>query len=338
MTATVPDTVARSREQWLPGMRGAIQRLDLSTQQVVNYHFGWAEADGRPVDNSGGKALRPALAMLSAQAAGAPAEVGVPGAIAVELIHNFSLLHDDVMDGDVQRRHRPTVWTIWGTSTAILVGDALQALASEVLAEVPAPAGAAAAHLMATCTRRLIVGQVDDLAFEQRDTIKLDECLTMAAGKTGALLGCAAAIGAVLAEAPPETVTALSTYGEEMGLAFQLVDDLLGIWGETAVTGKPVGADLRARKKSLPITYALTQDCPAARELELWLATDDADRDADVLLAAALVEVAGGREWAANEATRRLGLAEAALLTAPIPTGVRDELVELARFVVERDS
>jgi geranylgeranyl diphosphate synthase type I len=161
----------------------------------------------------------------------------------------------------------------------------------------------------------------------------------MAAAKTGALISASAAIGAVLAGASPETVSALAAYGEELGMAFQLVDDLLGIWGDSSRTGKPVGADLRARKKSLPITYALTQPGPAAAELAAWFGMVDLDeRDTEVLVAAALVEVAGGRAWATGEASRRLAAAKAALARAAIPDAVRDDLVGLGRYVVAREA
>jgi geranylgeranyl diphosphate synthase type I len=339
MTVTLPETLSRSRASVTPALRECVARLDPSTRRVVEYHFGWTDEDGREVRAAGGKALRPALALLGAEACGVPAQVGVPGAVAVELIHNFSLLHDDVMDGDMQRRHRATAWTIWGTSAAILAGDALQTLAYEVLAEVDGPNGAAAGRLLARCTRRLIQGQMDDLAFESRDRVTLDECFAMAAAKTGSLLSASAAIGAVLAGAPPETVSALATYGEELGIAFQLVDDQLGIWGDSAQTGKPVGADLRARKKSLPITFALCQSGAASAELAAWFGSvDRAERDTEVLVAAALVEVAGGRTWAADEAGRRMALAEAALSRAATPEGVRADLLALGRYVVSREA
>jgi len=187
----------------------------------------------------------------------------------------------------------------------------------------------------------LIRGQVDDLAFEQRSAVGLDECLAMAAGKTGALLGCASAIGAVLAGADGCTVSALATFGEQLGLAFQLIDDLLGIWGDAAVTGKPVGSDLRARKKSLPITFAIGSGTPAGEELAAWLRTEapaGGDPDEVIAKASTWVEQAGGRDWALLEASARLALAEAALSRADIPGEVRAELVALGQFVVARDS
>jgi geranylgeranyl diphosphate synthase type I len=295
------------------------------------------EADGRETSASGGKALRPALALLSARAVGAPAEAGVPGAVAVELVHNFSLLHDDLMDGDVQRRHRATVWAVWGASTAILVGDAMLALAQQVLVDLDGPGGTPAARLLAAATQELIRGQVDDLAFERRSAVSVEECLAMAAGKTGALLGCSAAIGAVLNGGCARLVEALTTFGDELGLAFQLVDDLLGIWGDGASTGKPVGADLRARKKSLPVSFAVAAGAPASVELAEWLATSGPDTDEDIAHVTQLVEAAGGRDWAHQEARRRLTAAETALATADVEATVRDEFVELARFVTTRE-
>lgn len=321
-------------------MRAAVGRLAPSVQQVAAYHFGWVDADGLPRTASGGKAVRPSLSVLAAQAAGARAEVGIPGAIAVELVHNFSLLHDDVMDGDEERRHRPTAWTVFGSSAAILAGDALLALAFEVLLDVDGPTGRAAQASLATATQELIVGQVEDLDFERRLDVGVEECLQMAGGKTAALMACASSIGAQLAGAPIETVAALQTYGRELGLAFQLVDDLLGIWGTTQTTGKPVGADLRARKKSLPVVAAMASATSAGEQLRDLYGSGELHPDADdavVARAAALVEDAGGRAWVSAEAERRLTAAIAALDAAQLRPGPRDELADVARYVTARD-
>jgi geranylgeranyl diphosphate synthase type I len=337
MTATSP-ALRRTRDIVTPALRAAIERLDKASRTQAAYHFGWSTADGRPAGGGGGKAVRPALALLSAEAAGAPAEVGVPGAVAVELVHNFSLLHDDVMDGDAMRRHRPTVWAVWGVPSAILTGDALLALAQEVLLESGSPHAGAAGALLSTATRDLIRGQVQDVAFERRSDVSLDECLDMAAGKTGALLAASAEIGAVLAGAPAAVAGALSAFGAHLGVAFQIVDDLLGIWGDPAVTGKPVFSDLRSRKKTLPVTYAAGQPGAAGEGLARWLAGTDPVDDAGLPAVAALVAAAGGREWAAAEAMRRTTLAEAALAAVPMPEPARRELVALGRFIVDREA
>src|SRR5262249_8401048 len=149
-----------------------------------------------------------------------------PAAAAVELMHNFSLLHDDVMDGDANRRGRPTVWSVWGGANAIVLGDALHALAAHVLAELPEETVArnALARLEKACWE-LCFGQFEDCAFEQRDIVTVEEYLEMAGGKTAALMGCACALGALSAGAEEETVLALERFGYELGLAFQFVDD-----------------------------------------------------------------------------------------------------------------
>jgi len=344
MTAVLqPDVLDRSRATVLPALRAAVGRLDPASRAATAYHLGWTEADGRPRGGGGGggKAVRPTLALLSAELAGAPAEAGVPGAVAVELVHNYSLLHDDVMDGDTERRHRPTVWALWGISTAVLTGDALLALAAEVLLESGSPHAAGIARDLLATTRELVRGQFADLAFETRPTVGLAECLDMADRKTGALLAASCCIGARLAGAPDPVVQALRSYGTHLGTAFQLVDDLLGIWGDPAVTGKPVLADLRTGKKTLPVAYVLCSGGPAGRALAAWYATDrSADRDSDAVLArvAELVEDGGGRSWAEAEATRRMHRAEAALDRVPLPAGPRAELLELGRFLTRRTS
>jgi geranylgeranyl diphosphate synthase, type I len=327
--------LGRAREAVRPATRAFLSRLDDTSAAIAAYHLGWTDATGAPTRGGGGKAVRPALATLSAQAAGAPAQMGIPGAVAVELVHNFSLVHDDVMDGDTERRHRPTVWALWGTTSAILTGDALLALAQEVLLDSVSPHRAAAARLLAETTRHLIRGQVQDVAFERRDEVRLAECLEMVSGKTGALLSASAAIGAVLAGAPAKVMDALATFCAQLGVAFQLVDDLLGIWGDPAITGKPVFSDLRSRKKTLPVTYVLSHGGPAGRELAGWLSKPVPEGEAR---AADLIDAAGGRQWAAVEARCRIQVAAQALSTVPIPARPRTELIAIAHFIVEREA
>jgi geranylgeranyl diphosphate synthase, type I len=344
-TEAAPRALRRARDAVAPATRAFLARLDDTSAAIAAYHLGWTDVAGAPIPGGGGKAVRPALATLSAQAAGAAAQVGIPGAVAVELVHNFSLVHDDVMDGDTERRHRPTVWAVWGATSAILTGDALLALAQEVLLEGISPHRAAAARLLAEATRHLIRGQVQDVAFERRQDVTVAECLEMVSGKTGALISASAAIGAVLAGAAPEVVDALSTFGAQLGIAFQLVDDVLGIWGDPEVTGKPVFSDLRSRKKSLPVTYALTQGGRPGRELAEWLASaaptgaDPTGADlTGVARAADLIDAAGGRDWAAAEARRRIKAATRALAGVPILSGPREELIAIAHFIVAREA
>ena len=332
--------LAAARELLDKPMREAVRRLEPSVRNVAAYHLGWVDADGSAGDAHRGKAVRGTLAVLSAEAAGGPASDGIPGALAVEFVHNFSLLHDDVMDGDSERRHRSTAWTVFGSSAAILAGDALLALAFEALLGVDPVRAQAAQRSLAAATQQLIVGQVGDLEFERRLDVTLDECLAMAAGKTASLLACSASIGAHLAGAPPDAVRALEVFGYELGLAFQLVDDLLGIWGASTSTGKPVGADLRARKNSLPVVAAMSSGTAAGEELRSLYGSGALNPEADddaVARATALVDEAGGRAWAVDESQRRLERACKALTGAPLHTRTTQLLIQIAQYVTARD-
>ncbi len=334
----------RARELTFPALRAAVERLAPQMQRVAGYHLGWLDAAGNEQPGGRGKGIRYTLALLGTEAVGAPVEVGIPGGVAVELIHNFSLLHDDLMDGDEERHHRATAWTIFGSSSAILGGVALLTLAEELLLELRTPESARAAQLLTQATARLVTGQTDDLEFESRTSVALEECVRMAGDKTAALISASAAIGAVLAGAPEPTVTALAAFGEHLGLAFQLVDDLLGIWGSPELTGKPVLADLKAGKKSLPVSAALQAGGPAAAELADLLAGDQHSSDPGhdrYVREAELIELAGGRQWVQAEAERQLALAQAQLAAAGLANTERgreaaDELSAVANFVVRR--
>ncbi|MFI1417547.1 polyprenyl synthetase family protein [Streptomyces sp. NPDC020731] len=332
----------RGRTLATPVLRAAVDRLAPPMDTVAAYHFGWIDAHGRPADGDGGKAVRPALAMLSAEVTGAAPETGVPGAVAVELVHNFSLLHDDLMDGDEQRRHRDTVWKVHGPAQAILVGDALFALANEVLLELGTVEAGRATRRLTTASRSLIDGQAQDISYEHRDRVSVEECLEMEGNKTGALLACASSIGAVLGGADDRTADTLETYGYHLGLAFQAVDDLLGIWGDPEATGKQTWSDLRQRKKSLPVVAALAAGGPASERLGEILAADAKSSDfanfseEEFAARAALIEEAGGRDWTAEEARRQHTIAIEALHAVDMPDPVRERFTALADFVVVR--
>jgi geranylgeranyl diphosphate synthase type I len=347
MSVQSPEVLERVRVLTTPAMREAVARLEPSIARVAAYHLGWVDVSGAPVVGNGGKAIRPALAVLSAEAVGASPDVALPGAVAVELVHNFSLLHDDLMDGDEERRHRPTSWKVFGPAMAILAGDALLALAEDVLLEAPDETGPRAARHLTEATDRLITGQAEDLSFESRLDVSVEECLVMTGNKTGALLACASSIGAVLAGAPAAAVEALSGFGYHLGLAFQAVDDLLGIWGLPEITGKPSWSDLRQRKKSVPVAHALSSGGRIGERLAALLGNDLGGvrvaeggprlSDEDLALAAKLVQEAGGRDLTMAEAQRQLELALERLDAVEAPGRPRDELIDLARFVTTRD-
>ncbi|MER6690521.1 polyprenyl synthetase family protein [Streptomyces minutiscleroticus] len=363
-----PDVLARCRTLVAPSLREAVGRLHPWMGEMAAYAFGWRDLGGTG-GASGGKGVRQALAVLGAEAVGAPGRDGVPAAVAVELVHVFSLLHDDVMDGDPLRRGRPSVWKAYGTGPAVLAGDALFALAVETLATAPTaptgpagpadlagsanpagptgpigpmgpegvadpagsagPAGAAgpaALRVLSAALADLVRGQADDLLFASRPwsgerRVRPAEYRTMAERKTGALLGCALALGALLGGASPATAAALDRAGRHLGTAFQVADDVLGIWGDPAVTGKPVHGDLRERKKTLPLLLALDSPGPAAGRLAALLETAG-----DPARAAALVERTGARARCLAEARRHLAAAKDVLAGLPLRADAAGEL------------
>ncbi|MFF8012667.1 polyprenyl synthetase family protein [Streptomyces sp. NPDC007929] len=329
----VPHILTRCRALVRPALEEAVGRLHPWVGEMAAYSFGWCEVDGAPAVASGGKGVRQALAVLGAEAAGAPERAGVAAAVAVELVHTFSLLHDDIMDGDGDRRGRPTVWKAYGTGPAVLAGDALFALAVETLAAERG--GAHAVRTLSVALGDLVRGQADDLLFAGRpwtgpERVRPDEYRAMAEHKTGALLGCAAALGAVLTGAEPETVAALDRAGRHLGVAFQIVDDVLGIWGDPRVTGKPVHGDLREGKKTFPVLVALGS--PAGDRIAGLLESGDAPETA-----AALIEEAGGRAAALAEARRHITAVETVLAGAPLAPGAVRATRSLLAYLVRRD-
>src|ERR671917_869347 len=333
------EVLAASRITIEPALRAAVDTLPSSMLRIAGYHFGWWNEHGRPERTPGdkppgGKAIRPTLVLLSAQAVGGIASTAVPAAIAVELVHNFSLLHDDVMDGDVTRRHRPTAWSVFGMNAAILAGDALLTLALDVLAASGHPATTEATRMLSAAVQALVEGQSADLAFERGAEVQLAECTRMAEHKTGALMGCACAVGALFGGGSLEQIQCLRSFGQQLGLAFQHVDDLLGIWGDPAVTGKPVHSDLRSRKKSLPVVAALTSGTPAGLELGALYHREQPLSGADLVRAAELIDAAGGRDWSQTQADDLLAQALGRLESTGVGVRAGAELDALSRLII----
>lgn len=334
--AAVPGVMLmdQARELCRPILQTAITELSPPLCRMAGYHFGWWDAAGTATSGQHGKALRSALTLGAATACGDSPAAAVSAAAAIELLHGFTLLHDDVMDEGATRRGRPAVWRVWGVGNAILAGDALYALAFKVLREsLPVAVAHEAIGRLTAASLELCRGQQEDVTFEQRSQVTLDEYLRMAAAKTAALMGCASAVGALCAGADPSTVSAMDRFGRELGLVFQFVDDIIGIWGDPSVTGKPVGDDLLRRKYTLPVVAAMSSGDDAAVELARLYNSPGPMTPADVIRAAALVEAAGGRHVAEQYADERL----AAAIDALPHRSTSAHLLTLARIARHRD-
>ena len=334
----IPQALNRVMELVEPELVNSVKKLSNELLPVIEYHFGWKTIKGIEAPEDTGKRLRPSLAVLSAEAVGRDMEVAIPGAVAVELIHNFSLIHDDIIDGDKERRHRPSAWTAFSIEDALIAGDALHTLAFQVLLEENTPERVQAARRLVDATTTMISGQAADMTFDDLPTISFEECLKMEAAKTGALLGYSSSVGAILSGADENTCNALEVFGYELGLAYQAVDDVLGIWGDPKITGKPAGNDLREKKKSMPVSIVLSaNNSDSEKLLEIFSTTEDLDEE-EIVKASALIENAGGREATLEEADEHLKRAIEFLNNADIRKETFCELEEIAHFVVNRDS
>jgi geranylgeranyl diphosphate synthase type I len=270
---------------------------------MLRYHLGWVDTTFQPTTYKAGKRLRPIFLLLACEAQTCVPQVcawqqALPAAAAIELLHNFTLIHDDIEDHDRTRRGRPTLWAVWGEAQAINAGDALFTLAYRSLFNlqttgIPPETVLHAVNRYTDAILHITEGQHLDLSFEAESEVDEATYLAMIRGKTAALLGLACELGGILAGASEARLTALCEFGVELGMAFQMQDDWLGLWGNSEQTGKPVGSDLRNRKKTLPILHGMAHSA-AFRALVTGNAPLD---DARVVEGLALLEVAGSQEY-----------------------------------------
>ena len=274
--ATAEQEVAALQARFLPDvqfwLRDAIPSSEQGLSRLLRYHLGWEDADGIAGPSGGGKALRPVLCLTACELTGGDWHRALPAAAALELVHNFSLIHDDILDGDVLRRGRETVWKVWGVPAALAAGNTMRVIADRTLArleDVGVP-GACAAKASAELTRgylEMLEGQHLDVALELRSDVTVAEYLDMICRKTGALFATAMFFGALVATDDAETARAFGACGRLMGMAFQVRDDYLGVWGDPHAMLKPA-ADIKRKKKSLPIVYMLEH---ASDDDRAWL-------------------------------------------------------------------
>ncbi len=253
---------------------------------MLAYHMGWEGEKAGP--EAQGKRIRPLLLLLCTEAAGGSWQNALPAAVAVELLHNFSLIHDDIQDISPLRHNRPTVWVKWGAAQAINSGDVMFTLAylavQDLLGVLPAQEVLQASRIIQQTCLRLTEGQYLDISYEKNPRLPEDAYWPMIGGKTSALLACCAELGALVAGASETCREAFREYGYSLGLAFQVMDDWLGIWGDVALTGKSAESDLVSGKKTLPVVYALSKEGAFARRwLDGQITADEVPNLAQVL-------------------------------------------------------
>jgi geranylgeranyl diphosphate synthase, type I len=267
---------------------------------MMQYHLGWTDVTLALASAPSGKRIRPILCLLACGAAGGDPLSALPAAAGLELLHNFSLIHDDIEDNSPTRRHRPTVWSLFGMPQACNAGDGMFSLAHLSFyrlrdAGVPDRTVLDILQVFDETCRSLTEGQYLDMAFEGLTDVTISRYFEMIAGKTGALLAASPKIGSLVAGASPEQVALYGAFGAAMGRAFQLQDDVLGIWGSEAVTGKSAAGDILGKKNSLPILHALAHPATGGRMADLYAGPPFSEADLSEVLA--LLEESGARQF-----------------------------------------
>jgi geranylgeranyl diphosphate synthase type I len=309
---------------------------------VISYHFGWVDQNFEPANFERGKFLRPTLCLLVFEALGGDHKEALPVAAALEMIHNFSLIHDDIEDNDLERHGRPTAWAIWGKPLAINVGDYLYTLAFRCLYQLDATKFTnkkifSVLELINQACLRLTEGQDLDLRFEQMQHVSTEMYLDMIFRKTGALLEAAILAGAILGSNNQKVIKNYQAFARNIGAAFQVRDDILGIWGDSAKTGKSADNDLRRKKKTLPVIYMLNETSGQRQEtLQTLYAASVPLLDDQISFVRESLDLVKALPHAQTMADKYVEDAFAALSKIKLSNRAQSELETVARFLVNR--
>ena len=339
---SLPTAFNRFRDQIETEIKSLVLEEGFPLYRMMGYHMGWLDEYGEAAEEESGKRIRPTLSLLACEALGGDVKAALPAAAAVELVHNFSLIHGDIQDGNSERHNRPTVWWVWGPAQAINAGDGMHALARLALlrqtGEGMSPERTLkAVGLLDQACLRLCEGQYLDLTYQERVDISQDAYFKMVEGKTAALISCAAELGAVMSSVEEPVVQAMAQFGAKLGMAFQIRDDILDLWGQQD-TGKPLAGDILNKKKSLPIVYAIENASGAERRtlgdvyFKRVMEPEDIDKIIEVL------ETLGAREFCQAKADALCNEAVQSLKDAGLTSQQSEGLEALARFIVTRES
>jgi len=331
---------------YLPYVENQLKSLfrdrKLPLYRMMEYHMGWMDENGREnADANSGKMLRATLCLLAAESVTGDFKKALPVSAAIELIHNYSLVHDDIQDGDELRRHRSTVWKIWGSPQAINAGSALKMLADLSILQlrgngIPPEKQLDVFDILETNCLKMIEGQYMDIDFEQRDSIAVEQYLEMIEKKTSALISGALQSGAVLG-VERKKLDGFKRFGKYLGIAFQITDDILGIWGNDKKTGKPKGNDIRKKKKSLPIVFCMQEgkNKSALKLKSTYTKNRISGRSVRTVLAA--LEDCQSKKFCQDQAEKYYILALEELEKLPIRKEYMGHYSDIARFLIKRD-
>ena len=304
--------------------------------------MGWADADGKSLPGTTGKTLRPILCLYACEATGSDYQIALPSAAALEFIHNFSLIHDDIQDRDELRHHKPTLWKLWGDAKAIVAGNSLRIIADSAVIDMESYAEnskdlVTVAGLLTEAYLEMIEGQYLDMAYETQQEISLQAYLAMISRKTGALIRCAMNVGAAISTSDRKVVDSFRKCGQSLGYVFQIRDDVLGVWGSEKAIGKPVGADIKRKKKSLPAVYAMTKASGEAKKTLVRKYTKNDLTANDIARVLEIMEDVGVREYANKLAGKHCENAIEHLSGVEMSDESRKDIEDIAHFLLVRD-
>lgn len=340
---TSPEILDRYRDIIVTTLKARIDQDFLSVYDMLRYCMGWSDKDGRPVNGVMGKSLRPSLCLFACEAVGGHMKNALPAAASLELIHNFSLIHDEIEDFDETRHHRPTLWALWGINKALVAGNVLRILADRSMEMMKNDESKdtervlKGVELLTEACLEMIEGQYMDISFEGRIDITLDQYMAMIARKTGALIRCSLHLGAVMGTENLKTLEIFRKTGRSLGFVFQIRDDILGIWGEEKSTGKPVGIDILRKKNSLPIVHAMVKADKKGRELLREIYSLEYIGEQEVVTVLEIMEQAGTRDYAQGLAHKYEEEALKLFSDAMLPDSYKFHFDVLAHFLAVRE-
>ena len=309
---------------------------------MLRYHMGWQDEHGHPCYEKSGKFIRPALCLLSCQAAGGNMSQILPAAAALELIHEFSLIHDDIEDASYERRHRPTLWKLWGQPQAINAGDCMLTLAYLAPLRLKEKGIAdkkiiGSTRMLAETCLQLCEGQFLDITYESRLNVTIEDYLNMITKKTAILIATSTSLGAYLGTEDEKLVNYLYRFGKELGMVYQIHDDMLDIWGIEEKTGKSLRSDIAQRKKTLPVVYGLQNSKGEDRQKLLELYSQECIQGEDLSKVMRILEQLGAKEYSQNLAQQYYRRALAQLEATGLNPQNLTPLREAARLLMEHD-
>ena len=325
-------------------LRESLNNYNGNLSHYIKNYFGWIDVDGNTVQDSyQGKAFRPSICMLMCEGMGGDIKAASVSSISIELVHNFSLIHDDIEDNDRFRRHKPTLWAVWGIPKALVTGNSMLALGNKELEKLN-KFGLSnsdiffSQKLLTESYLKMMEGQFLDISFEKQKTVNQDEYIKMIGLKTGALIECSVLIGAVTSGKKLSTneLNNIQNFGKSLGLLFQIRDDILGVWG-TNKTGKPVGSDIKKKKKSLPIIIALSEKNQQYKNLLLEIMDKPNIEDTDIQKFIYIMEKIGVKDQCEKMAQSQLDNIKNTLRKIPIKPTYIDDFNQIGDFLMNRE-